>query len=80
MVRFEEKNPAAGKPAWINAGIYLFGRTALHQIAELTEGSLERDILAKMPAGTIHAFLAGGRFLDIGTPETLALAPEILTS
>jgi mannose-1-phosphate guanylyltransferase len=80
VVRFEEKNPAAGKPAWINAGIYLFGRTALRKIAGLTEGSLERDILEKMPAGTIHAFLTGGRFLDIGTPETLALAPEILTS
>ena len=80
LVRFEEKNPAAGKSAWINTGFYLFGRTALQNIAKLTKGSLERDILEKMPAGTIHAFLTGGRFLDIGTPETLALAPEILTS
>ena len=80
VVRFEEKDPAADKPAWINAGFYLFGRSALRDIAKLSKGSLERDILEKMPAGAIHAFLTSGRFLDIGTPETLALAPEILTS
>jgi NDP-sugar pyrophosphorylase family protein len=80
VVRFSEKDPTDGKPAWINAGYYLFGKTALHGIAKLTKGSLERDILEKMPAGTIHAYLTDGRFLDIGTPETLALAPEILTS
>lgn len=80
VVRFAEKDPAARQPAWINAGFYLFGRAALQNIAQLAKGSIERDILEKMPAGTIHAFLTGGRFLDIGTPETLALAPEILTS
>lgn len=52
----------------------------LGNIASLAKGSLERDILEKMPAGTIHAFLTDGRFLDIGTPETLALAAQILTS
>jgi mannose-1-phosphate guanylyltransferase len=80
VIRFEEKNPAASEPAWINAGFYLFGRPAQRKIANLTKGSLERDILEKMPAGTIHACLTNGRFLDIGTPKTLALAPEILTS
>ena len=80
VVRFEEKDPSAGKPAWINAGFYLFGRSALGSIAKLSKGSLERDILEKMPAGAIHACRTRGRFLDIGTPETLALAPEILTS
>jgi mannose-1-phosphate guanylyltransferase len=79
VIRFEEKNLAASDPAWINAGFYLFGRTTLKKVADLTKGSLERDILEKMPAGTIHAYLTDGRFLDIGTPETLALAPEILT-
>lgn len=80
LIRFEEKNPAAVEPAWINAGFYLFERTELQHIAKLTKGSLERDILEKMPPGAIHAFPASGRFLDIGTPETLALASEILQS
>jgi mannose-1-phosphate guanylyltransferase len=80
VVRFEEKNPAASQQAWINAGFYLFGQKALQKFANLTKGSLERDVLEKMPAGTIHAFLTTGSFLDIGTPETLALAPEVLMS
>jgi NDP-sugar pyrophosphorylase family protein len=78
--RFAEKDPAASGPAWINAGVYLFGRQVLPKIATLRKGSLERDILEKMPPGSIVAFRAQGRFLDIGTPETLALAPEVLTA
>ena len=78
LVRFEEKG-AAG-PAWINAGFYLFGSRAMDRIGALHKGSLERDVLEKMPPGSIHAFRADGRFLDIGTPATLALAPEVLPS
>jgi mannose-1-phosphate guanylyltransferase len=78
--RFAEKDPAASGPAWINAGIYLFGPRVLEKITALKKGSLERDILEQMPPGSIAAFRAQGRFLDIGTPETLALAPEVLTA
>lgn len=78
--RFAEKDPAASGPAWINAGIYLFGSRVLERIAVLKKGSLERDVLEQMLPGSIAAFRAQGRFLDIGTPETLALAPEVLTA
>jgi NDP-sugar pyrophosphorylase family protein len=64
------------EPSWINAGVYLFERTSLEQIQKLRTGSLERDVLQAMPPGEIHAFCVRGRFLDIGTPETLAQAPE----
>jgi NDP-sugar pyrophosphorylase family protein len=80
VVRFAEKDPEATTPAWINAGFYLFSRAAMRNIATLKSGSLERDILEKMPAGAIHACLTHGRFLDIGTPESLALAAEVLPS
>ena len=79
VLRFVEKDATTG-PAWINAGYYLFGRTALEAIATLPKGSLERDILQRMRSGTIHASRTHGRFLDIGTPETLGLAHEVLTS
>jgi len=78
--RFAEKDPARSGPAWINAGIYLFGPRVLEKIAALKKGSLERGILEQMPSGSIAAFRTQGRFLDIGTPETLALAPEVLTA
>jgi len=29
------------------------------------------DVFARMAPGTIAAFVSGGRFLDIGTPESL---------
>jgi NDP-sugar pyrophosphorylase family protein len=73
VMRFREKDDAGAPPYWISAGIYLFGRAALDEIAALGRGSLERDFLERRPAGAIHAFRIAGRILDIGTPETLAL-------
>jgi mannose-1-phosphate guanylyltransferase len=80
VVRFVEKDASASGAAWVNGGIYLFNGTVLRRISELSIGSLERDVLEKMPEGQIYAYHAAGRFLDIGTPETLALAPEVVTS
>ncbi|HXY99080.1 MAG TPA: sugar phosphate nucleotidyltransferase [Stellaceae bacterium] len=76
VMRFREKEDAGAPPYWISAGIYLLGRQALDEIAALGKGSLERDFLERRPAGSIHAFRIAGRFLDIGTPETLALARD----
>jgi NDP-sugar pyrophosphorylase family protein len=79
ILRFVEKDATSG-PAWINGGYYLFGQATLETIATLSSGSLERDILQRMAPGTIRAFRTHGRFLDIGTPETLDLANEVLMS
>lgn len=78
VVRFEEKDPLAVEPSWINAGFYLFSQTLLDRIARLSHGSLERDVLAALPAGSIHVSKVRGRFLDIGTPESLGAAEEVL--
>lgn len=80
VYRFAEKDSTVTGTGWINAGAYLFGRSVLERIFALTEGSLERDILEKMPQGALHAFCVSGRFLDIGTPQSLALASEVLAS
>jgi mannose-1-phosphate guanylyltransferase len=72
---FREKAPAAS-PGWINGGVYMFGRAMLDRLAALPGGSLERDVLARMPAGSIHAFRTEGGFLDIGTPRSLAAAGD----
>ena len=74
IARFEEKSSAASAPSWVNAGVYLFDRAILGRIAQLASGSLERDVLEAMPPGSIHACRTEGRFLDIGTPESLAQA------
>jgi len=69
--RFEEKKPD-GRPGWINAGIYLL---ATHRIAALPSGrplSLERDVLPAWTDGALHGYRVRGRFIDIGTPASLA--------
>jgi NDP-sugar pyrophosphorylase family protein len=74
--RFREKSAGGAPPYWISAGIYLLGRAALDEVAALGRGSLERDVFERRPAGSIFAFRSAGRFLDIGTPETLALVRD----
>lgn len=74
IARFEEKNSTRAAPSWVNAGVYLFDRAILEAIAKLKQGSLERDVLGAMPPGSIHAWRTEGKFLDIGTPESLAMA------
>lgn len=78
VVRFDEKSEAPAAPAWVNAGVYLFDRPLLEEIAKTGAGSLERDVLAPLPAGSIHAHRADAGFLDIGTPESLREASELL--
>ncbi|MBM3568304.1 MAG: nucleotidyl transferase [Alphaproteobacteria bacterium] len=75
---FAEKNPSRQGPAVVNAGIYAFGREGLAWLDRLTGPSLERDVLAKMPTGTLQGVVAAGEFVDIGTPESLVAAPAIL--
>jgi mannose-1-phosphate guanylyltransferase len=78
VAQFEEKNPNFRERAWINAGIYCCSASILDRIALLPTGSLERDVFEKLPSGTIRAFRTHGSFLDIGSPESLGRAPEVL--
>lgn len=78
VVRFVEKDPAADRPGLVNAGMYLFSQAMLDEIARAAGPSLERDVLQVQPPGTIHAEVARGRFIDIGTPESLAAAAHVL--
>ena len=76
VLSFREKDPSVVTPSWINAGVYLFGRGLLDRLQNVHSGSLERDVLATLPPGSIHAFRATGRFMDIGTPEDLSAAEK----
>jgi mannose-1-phosphate guanylyltransferase len=76
VVAFQEKNDAAA-PGLINAGIYVFDTNTIQEIAD-SGPSLESDFFQKIPAGRLAAMSGDFTFLDIGTPEDLALAPEVL--
>lgn len=75
VLRFEEKNGIA-EPAWINAGIYAIRRDAIEAIPAGRAVSLERDVLPEWVSRGVVFGVPGGRFIDIGTPESFAAAEE----
>jgi NDP-sugar pyrophosphorylase family protein len=70
---FREKSAGAG-PGWINAGIYLIRRELLAALPDSDNRSLECDLLPRWVLGHVHGYPSTGRFIDIGTPESLAQA------
>jgi len=74
---FIEKDPSYHGTALINAGVYCLSGSLLDEIAAGEAKSIERDVFARMPAGSLAAFVSGGAFIDIGTPESLARAADV---
>ena len=70
---FIEKDPAFGGRAVINAGVYLLSAALLDQIARAKAASLEQGVFERLPAGSLAALTGPFPFIDIGTPESLAL-------
>jgi NDP-sugar pyrophosphorylase family protein len=77
--RFREKEPGLG-PGWINAGVYLLRRSVVEAIPEGRAVSLERDVFPALIGRGLYAYSGGGRFLDIGTPESYEQAVHFFTS
>jgi D-glycero-alpha-D-manno-heptose 1-phosphate guanylyltransferase len=75
VLAFEEKGSATG-PGWINAGIYLLGMRFLQSIPSGGAASIEREIFPAWVGRGLFGWRGGGRFLDIGTPESYAAAEE----
>lgn len=78
VTRFEEKSAGAASAGWVNAGVYLVDRSLLNQMSSERSQSLERDVFEALPPGTLYAHCGAASFLDIGTPESLAKADELL--
>ncbi len=79
VLRFEEK-PQAGGPGWINAGIYLIQRALIETIPPDRPVSLERDLFPEWVGRGLWAFPSGGRFLDIGTPDSYGRAEAFFSA
>jgi NDP-sugar pyrophosphorylase family protein len=58
----------------------LIDKPVLERIASIERGSLERDVLERLPRSVIRAHQTDGKFLDIGTPESLAEAESFISS
>jgi NDP-sugar pyrophosphorylase family protein len=80
VVRFEEKGQSR-EPGWVNAGIYLLDRALVAAVPPARPASLERDLLPGWVAdGRVFGLRCGGRFLDVGTPQSYAQAERFFRS
>ena len=75
---FVEKDPGFHGNGPVNAGVYLFSAKFLDSIASSGGASLERDVFASAPSRSLAAYTGRFEFIDIGTPESLALAGEVI--
>jgi D-glycero-alpha-D-manno-heptose 1-phosphate guanylyltransferase len=76
---FEEKGQHRGA-GWINAGTYLIPRRIVNGLSSDSPLSLERDVLPQFIGHGLAGYCSTGRLLDIGTPESYALAPAFIAT
>jgi NDP-sugar pyrophosphorylase family protein len=79
LFSFKEKG-SDSNPGWINAGVYLMKKSLIETIPKQTPFSLERDFFPKLVGQGLYGFQFEGEFIDIGTPETFALAEDFFLS
>jgi len=77
IVSFDEKKnvPASG---WVNAGVYVFKKSVLNGISAGKKVSLEQELFPSMAGKGLFGFTTQSRLLDIGTPERLERARQLL--
>ena len=76
ITNFKEKGVPG--PGWINAGVYLLKKAVLELITPQRFFSLEADLLPTLVGQGLYGHGVAGKFIDIGTPESYAMAAEFL--
>lgn len=77
--RFAEKRGVA-EPGWINAGAYLLSRALLESMPAHAPLSIERDVFPCWLGRGLGSYRVHARFIDIGTPESLANAASFFAA
>lgn len=75
---FVEKDAHRPGAGLISAGAYLFSSALLDRLPAFAGPSLERDVLPALPPRTIDTRRERCRFIDIGTPASLAQAAAVI--
>ena len=78
VLKFEEKGSTEGA-GWINAGIYLLERRLLSTIPQNHAVSLETEMFPAWIGQELYGYCSQGQFLDIGTPESYAIADNFFS-
>jgi len=74
---FIEKDAAFCGSALISTGNYLLSAALLDDIATGTAASVERDVFERLPSGALATYAGRFKFIDVGTPESLAMAEGV---
>lgn len=77
ITSFDEKKntPSSG---WVNAGVYTFNKSVLDRIPADKKVSLEQELFPSMAGNGLYGFVTQSQLLDIGTPERLERARQLL--
>ena len=76
ITAFEEKKGGGG--GLINAGVYVFRKTAIDAMPSRIPLSLEKDVFPGLTSGILLSFPVSGPLYDIGTPAGYARAQSDL--
>jgi D-glycero-alpha-D-manno-heptose 1-phosphate guanylyltransferase len=79
VTQFAEKQIRNVSPGWINAGVYIVSRNVIAELPEGQEISFEQEVFPARIGRGLYGFQGGGRFLDIGTPESYQFANQFFT-
>jgi len=80
ITSFEEKKQI-NEPGLINSGIYMMQKDIFRGIEENGVISMEKELLPtliKRMKGSIYGYIADGKFIDIGVPQTYRTASKYL--
>lgn len=78
VLAFHEKQTSSGAGV-VNAGVYLLERDVVSAISEHRSVSLETEVFPGLVGNGLYAAIGDAPLLDIGTPESFALAEEFLS-
>src|SRR5262249_31580436 len=76
---FQEKSKLTGA-GWISAGVYLLGRSLVESGPPGSSCSLELEMFPRWVTLGLGGYASNARFLDIGTPESLARAGIVMSA
>ena len=77
IINFDEKINTPSSD-WVNTGIYLFNKSILGRIPIDKKISLEQELFPAMVDNGLFGFTSRSQLLDIGTPERLEHARQLL--
>ena len=75
---FQEKSSEVQK-GLINGGVYLFNKDLMKELIPNRPVSLEMEVFPKLVHRNLFGVIGNGPFIDIGTPESYALADSFIT-